>query len=96
MLRASCFSAGLFIGLWGLSFLAIDKLVMFQPQERDPGIRGMLAKQVVKVLRIPTQIFMPIIGVLCVIGSYSLGINIWNLYLMLPVGIISYFLIEMG
>ena len=47
MLRASCFSAGLFIGLWGLSFLAIDKLVMFQPQERDPGIRGMLAKQVV-------------------------------------------------
>jgi putative tricarboxylic transport membrane protein len=56
----------------------------------------LLAKQVVKVLRIPTQIFMPIIGVLCVIGSYSLGINIWNLYLMLPVGIISYFLIEMG
>jgi putative tricarboxylic transport membrane protein len=56
----------------------------------------LLAKQVVKVLRIPTPIFMPIIGVLCVIGSYSLGINIWNLYLMLPVGIISYFLIEMG
>ncbi len=56
----------------------------------------LLAKQVVKVLRIPTQIFMPIIGVLCVIGSYSLGINVWNLYLMLPVGIISYFLIEMG
>ena len=56
----------------------------------------LLARQVVKVLRIPTQIFMPIIGVLCVIGSYSLGINVWNLYLMLPVGIISYFLIEMG
>jgi len=58
---------------------------------------GMLmAKQVVKVLRIPTQIFMPIIGVLCMIGSYALGINIYNLYLMLPVGIVSYFLIEMG
>jgi putative tricarboxylic transport membrane protein len=58
---------------------------------------GMLmAKQVVKVLRIPTQIFMPIIGVLCIIGSYALGMNIFNLYLMLPVGIISYFLIEMG
>jgi putative tricarboxylic transport membrane protein len=56
----------------------------------------LLAKQVVKVLRIPAQIFMPIIGVLCIIGSYSLGMNIWNLYLMLPVGIISYFLIEMG
>jgi putative tricarboxylic transport membrane protein len=60
-------------------------------------ITGMLlAKQVVKVLRIPTQIFMPIIGLLCIIGSYSLGLNIFNLYLMLPVGIVSYFLIEMG
>ena len=56
----------------------------------------LLAKQVVKVLRIPVELFMPIIGILCIIGSYSLGINIWNLYLMLPVGIISYFLIEMG
>lgn len=60
-------------------------------------VAGMLlAKQVVKVLRIPTQIFMPIIGILCIIGSYALGLNIYNLYLMLPVGIISYFLIEMG
>jgi putative tricarboxylic transport membrane protein len=56
----------------------------------------LLAKQVVKVLRIPTQIFMPIIGVLCIIGSYSLGLNIFNLYLMLPVGIICYFLTTMG
>ena len=47
MLRSACFAAGLFVGLWGLSFLAIDKLVMFQPEERDPGIRGMLARQVV-------------------------------------------------
>ena len=55
-----------------------------------------LAKQVVKVLRIPTELFMPIIGVLCIIGSYSLGLNIFNLYLMLPVGIICYFLTNMG
>jgi putative tricarboxylic transport membrane protein len=60
-------------------------------------VTGMLlAKQVVKVLRIPPQIFMPIIGMLCVIGSYSLGLNIFNLYLMLPVGIVCYFLTEMG
>ena len=39
---------------------------------------------------------MPIIGVLCIIGSYSLGLNIFNLYLMLPVGIIGYFLTDMG
>jgi len=56
----------------------------------------LLAKQVVKVLRIPTPLFMPVIGVLCIIGSYALGLNIFNLYLMLPVGIISYFLVEMG
>ena len=55
-----------------------------------------MAKQVVKILKIPTQIFMPIIGMLCVIGSYSLGLNIFNLYLMLPVGIICFFLTEMG
>ena len=45
-------------------------------------VNGMvLAKQVVKILRVPPPIFMPIIGVLCVIGSYSLGTNIFNLYL---------------
>lgn len=60
-------------------------------------VSGMfLAKQVVKVLKIPPQIFMPVIGMLCVIGSYSLGLNIFNLYLMLPVGIVCYFLTEMG
>ena len=55
-----------------------------------------LAKQVVKVLRIPAPIFMPIVGLLCIIGSYSLGLDLTNLFLMLPVGIISYFLTEMG
>jgi len=54
-------------------------------------VTGMLlAKQVVKVLRLPPQIFMPIIG------SYALGMNIFNLFLMLPVGIVAYFLTEMG
>jgi putative tricarboxylic transport membrane protein len=55
-----------------------------------------LAKQVVKVLRIPAELFMPIVGLLCIIGSYALGLDITNLYLMIPVGIICYFLIEMG
>lgn len=55
-----------------------------------------LAKQVVKVLSIPPAVFMPIIAVLCVLGSYSLGLRVFNLYLMIPVGIIAYFLTEMG
>jgi len=57
---------------------------------------GMLfVKQVIKILKIPQAVFMPIIAVLCVIGSYALGLRIFNLYLMLPVGILSYFLIQM-
>jgi len=55
----------------------------------------LLAKQVIKVLKIPTSIFMPVIAVLCVIGSYALGIRVFNLYLMLPIGIMAYFLSEM-
>ena len=55
----------------------------------------LLAKQVVKVLRLPPPVFMPIIAVLCVIGSYSLGLSIFNLYLMIPIGILAYFLTEM-
>ncbi|WP_426415207.1 tripartite tricarboxylate transporter permease [Aestuariirhabdus sp. LZHN29] len=59
-------------------------------------INGMfLAKQVVKLLRIPAPLFMPVVGVLCVIGSYSLGLSIVNLYLMVPIGIAAYLLTEM-
>ncbi|WP_320122004.1 tripartite tricarboxylate transporter permease [uncultured Sphaerochaeta sp.] len=56
----------------------------------------LLAKQVVKVLKIPTSIFMPIIGLLCIIGSYAIGLNEFNLYLMLIVGVIAYVLTEQG
>jgi putative tricarboxylic transport membrane protein len=56
----------------------------------------LLAKQVVKILYIPTEIFMPIIALLCIIGSYALGTRIFNLYLMIPVGVLAYFLSEMG
>ena len=52
----------------------------------------LLATQVVKVLRIPSSLFMPIVLVLCVIGSYALGTKGINLYLMVPTGILAYFL----
>ncbi|HUX14506.1 MAG TPA: tripartite tricarboxylate transporter permease [Spirochaetia bacterium] len=55
----------------------------------------LFAKQVVKILRIPQPLFMPVIAVLSVIGSYALGQNIFNLYLMVIVGIVAYFLTEM-
>jgi putative tricarboxylic transport membrane protein len=56
----------------------------------------LLATQVVKVLRIPPPLFMPIVLVLCVIGSYALGTKVFNLYLMVPIGILAYFLQSMG
>lgn len=48
MLRASFFSAGLFICLWGSAFLFVDKIVMHNNGEklqRDDNIRGMLSNQ---------------------------------------------------
>ena len=38
---------------------------------------------------------MPVVAVLCIIGSYGLGLNLFNLYIMLPVGIVAYFMTMM-
>jgi putative tricarboxylic transport membrane protein len=55
-----------------------------------------LAKQVVKLLRVPAALFMPVVAVLCLIGSYSLGLKVFNLYLMIPMGILTYYITNMG
>ncbi|GAB1622347.1 tripartite tricarboxylate transporter permease [Agarivorans albus] len=54
----------------------------------------LLAKQVIKILSIPSPLFIPVVGVLCILGSYALGLNLFNLYLMLPVGIVAFVLSE--
>jgi putative tricarboxylic transport membrane protein len=54
-----------------------------------------LAKQVVKVLRVPGTLFLPMVAVVAVMGSYALGLNVVNLYLMLVVGLVAYLLTEM-
>jgi len=56
----------------------------------------LLAKQVVKLLRVPATLFMPVVAVLCLIGSYALGLKVFNLYLMIPMGILTYYLTNMG
>jgi putative tricarboxylic transport membrane protein len=55
----------------------------------------LLARQVVKVLRVPSPIFLPIVAVLSVLGSYALGLSVTNLYLMLGVGLGAYLLSAM-
>lgn len=54
----------------------------------------LLAKPVIKILSIPSQLFIPIVGVLCILGAYALGLNLFNLYLMLPIGVAAYILSE--
>lgn len=49
-----------------------------------------LAKQVVKLLSVPVRLFMPLVAVLCVLGAFALGLNIFNLYIMLFVGIMAF------
>jgi putative tricarboxylic transport membrane protein len=50
----------------------------------------------VLVLRLPVAILMPIISFFAVLGSYALGLNLFNIYLMLAFGFVVYFLEEMG
>jgi hypothetical protein len=45
MFRATGFATGLFIAMWGITFLYVDKLVLFDAPSDDPGLRGMLVKQ---------------------------------------------------
>ena len=46
MLRGTFFSIGLFIALWGVSLLFVDKLVVNVADDtaRTPGFRGMVKK----------------------------------------------------
>ncbi len=41
MIRSCFFAAGLFIALWGVTFLAVDKLVLkFKEDTHNPQMRG--------------------------------------------------------
>jgi putative tricarboxylic transport membrane protein len=58
---------------------------------------GLLMAHVsVRVLRIPVAVLMPIIAFLAVMGSYALGLNVFNIYLMFLFGVVVYFLEELG
>jgi putative tricarboxylic transport membrane protein len=56
----------------------------------------LLSKVMVKVLKVKPTILMPIVGVLCVIGAYAIGVNRFDILVMTITGIIGYFLVEMG
>jgi putative tricarboxylic transport membrane protein len=56
----------------------------------------LLSTVMVKVLKVKPAILMPIVGALCVIGSYAIGVNRFDVYVMTIFGIVGYFLVEMG
>ncbi len=49
-----------------------------------------------KILLVPRTILTPLIIILCVIGSYSLGNNYFDVFVMLVAGIVGYFLKKYG
>jgi putative tricarboxylic transport membrane protein len=55
-----------------------------------------LAKYMIKLLTIPPAVFMPIVALLCIIGSYSLNLKMFNLYIMVPIGVLCYYFGEFG
>jgi putative tricarboxylic transport membrane protein len=56
----------------------------------------LMSKLTVQILKAPPAFFMPIVAFFCVLGSYALGLRIFNLYLMVTFGVVAYFLEEMG
>ena len=51
-----------------------------------------LTKLLIKVLQFPATLIMPIIFVLCVVGSFAIASRLFDVYVMLAFGVIGYFL----
>lgn len=57
------------------------------------GIVGLLiAKYIVKVTQIPSNILCPIIVVLACVGAYAISANMYNVYVMTIFGLLGYFM----
>ena len=56
----------------------------------------MLVRPILWVLRVPREIIMPIVFVLCVLGSYSITQRLFDVWVMLVVGIVCYLLRRQG
>ena len=68
-----------------VAILVLASLTMF--------LMGLFTARVfIKILAIPQTIFLPVVMVLTTIGSFSVGGGINDLYLMLGVGAVAYFM----
>ncbi|MBA3479785.1 MAG: tripartite tricarboxylate transporter permease [Lautropia sp.] len=55
-----------------------------------------LVRPILWVLRVPREIIMPIVFVLCVLGSYSITQRLFDVWVMLATGIVCYLLRRRG
>lgn len=55
-----------------------------------------LTKALVQVLRVPQHLIVPIVFVLCAIGSFAIAGRLFDVYVMLAFGLIGYFLRHHG
>jgi putative tricarboxylic transport membrane protein len=55
-----------------------------------------LVRPIVQILRVPREIVMPIVFVLCVLGAYSIGQRLFDVYVMLAVGVVCFLLRRQG
>lgn len=55
-----------------------------------------LVKPLLLVVRIPRTIIMPVIFVLCTVGSYAIASRLFDVYLMLAVGVLAFLLRRRG
>ena len=45
-----------------------------------------------KVVKVPASVMIPIISVICVVGTYTVNNSLFDEYLMIVMGILSYFM----
>lgn len=55
-----------------------------------------LTRLLVQVLRVPQHLIVPIIFVLCVVGSFALAGRLFDVYVMLAFGLVGFFLRQQG
>ncbi len=55
-----------------------------------------LTKLLIKILQFPQTLIMPVIFVLCVVGSYAISQRLFDVYVMLAFGVIGFFLRQLN
>jgi putative tricarboxylic transport membrane protein len=71
----------------GITFVATLAILLF-------GL--VLVRPILWVLRVPREVIMPIVFVLCVLGAYSITQRLFDVWVMLGVGVMCFLLRRQG